>query len=40
VLISFEADFREREDWTNQFQWLKVNLEGFSNFFKPEIAKI
>jgi hypothetical protein len=40
VFISFQADFREREDWTNQFQWLKANLEGFSNFFKPEIAKI
>ena len=40
VIIGFKADFREREDWTNQFQWLKTNLEGFSNFFKSEIAKI
>lgn len=40
VLISFQADFREREDWINQFQWFKANLEGFFNFFRSEIAKI
>lgn len=40
VFISLEADFRKREDWINQLQWFKTNLEGFSNFFKPEIAKI
>jgi hypothetical protein len=40
VFISFKANFRDKQDWANQFQWLKANLERFSNFFKPEIAKI
>jgi hypothetical protein len=40
IFISLKADFREREDWANQFQWFKTNLENFSNFFRPEIAKL
>lgn len=40
VFISRIADYTNKEDWDEQFGWFKKNLERFSNFFKPEIAKM
>jgi hypothetical protein len=40
--ISLKAlgNFRDKNDWNNQFQWFKDNLEGFAKYFKPKIAKL
>jgi len=40
VIISYDADYTDKENWANQFMWFKENLEKFATFFKPEIAKI
>jgi hypothetical protein len=34
------ADYTDENDLTNQFQWFKVNLEKFNNFFRPFITLI
>jgi hypothetical protein len=40
IFITCSADYKNREDWVNQFVWFKGNLEKFADFFKPEIEKI
>jgi hypothetical protein len=27
-------------EWENQFQWFKDNLERFTKYFKPKVAKL
>ena len=40
IFIARNADYTDRKDWNNQFIWFKEHIEKFSNFFKPEIAKL
>ncbi len=40
VMLKATGDFSKKTDWPNQFKWFKVNLEKFSNYFKPKIAKL
>jgi Domain of unknown function (DUF4268) len=40
VFIARNADYTDKKDWNNQFIWFKEYTEKFSNFFKPEIAKL
>lgn len=40
VTLKLSADFSNRNDWKNQFDWFKDNLERFTQFFKPKIAKL
>ncbi|CAN5619560.1 DUF4268 domain-containing protein [soil metagenome] len=40
VFISCNSNYTDKEDWLNQFAWLKGNLEKISNFFKPEIERL
>ncbi len=40
VMLKASGDFTDRGAWKEQFQWFKENLERFSNFFKPLVAKL
>lgn len=40
VMLKASGDFTDRGAWKDQFQWFKENLERFSNFFKPLVAKL
>lgn len=40
VILRKDADYTNRPDWNNQFQWLKENLEKYVKFFKPLLTKI
>lgn len=40
VYINRNSSYSEKEDWEDQFKWLKENLEKFAKFFKPEIEKL
>ena len=37
---SHDADFGNRNDWKNQFEWLKEYIEKYVKFFKPIIKNI
>lgn len=40
VVLKISADFTDKKDWENQFEWFRVNLEKFMNYFKPHITKL
>jgi hypothetical protein len=40
VMLKSSADFSNKTDWTKQFAWFKDNLERYTKYFKPKIAKI
>ena len=37
VKLTKHADYKDEQDWGNQFQWFKVYLEKYYNFFYPLI---
>jgi hypothetical protein len=39
VILKTSGDFSNTDDWDNQFEWLKTNLEKCHKFFKPIIMK-
>jgi hypothetical protein len=39
VILKTSGDFSDTNDWDNQFEWLKTNLEKYFKFFKPIIMK-
>lgn len=39
VILKNTGDFSNTDDWDNQFEWLKTNLEKYHKFFKPIIMK-
>lgn len=40
VKLKTQGDFTNEKDWNRQFQWFKNNLEAFTKYFKPIIAKL
>jgi hypothetical protein len=40
VMLKSGADFSNKADWTKQFAWYKENLERYTKYFKPKIAKL
>lgn len=40
VMLKTSSDFTNKSDWNNQFQWFKENLEKYTKYFKPLIAKL
>jgi hypothetical protein len=40
VMLKAPGDFTDKNNWNNQFQWFKDNLERFIKYFKPKVAKI
>jgi len=40
VILRKQADYFNKADWDNQFQWFKENLENYVKFFKPLLTKI
>jgi hypothetical protein len=40
VKLTQVANFGERNDWENQFEWLKEYIEKYVKFFKPRIKNI
>lgn len=40
VSLRTSGNFTNKNDWDNQFQWFKENLEKFTTYFKPIISKI
>jgi hypothetical protein len=38
--LKTKGDFTDKNDWPNQFKWYKDNLERFTKYFKPIIAKL
>lgn len=40
VMLKSSADFSNKNDWTQQFAWFKDNLERYTKYFKPKIAKL
>jgi hypothetical protein len=40
VMLKSSADFSNKNDWKNQFLWFKDNLEKYTKYFKPKIAKL
>lgn len=39
VILKTSGDFSNSDDWDNQFEWFKTNLEKYHKFFKPIIMK-
>ena len=35
VILRLEADYTQKNEWENQFNWFKDNLEKFYKLFKP-----
>jgi len=40
VMLKAQGDFADMNEWENQFQWFKDNLEHFTKYFKPKVAKL
>jgi hypothetical protein len=40
IKLTREADFINRIDWENQFEWLKEHIEKYVSFFKPRIKNL
>lgn len=40
VMLKAPSDFTDKNDWNNQFQWFKDNLERFTEYFKPKVANL
>lgn len=40
IMLKYDADFTQKQNWNIQFLWFKDYLEKFTLFFKPIIAKL
>jgi hypothetical protein len=40
IWLYWEADFRERQQWTEQHKWLSDRLEVFQRVIKPRIDEL
>jgi hypothetical protein len=40
LYIRRAADIMTREDWPNQHEWLRTNLEKFHAVFAPRVKKL
>lgn len=40
ITLKSKSNFMIEDDWENQFEWFKRNLENFTTFFKPKLKKI
>ena len=40
VMLKSSSDFSNKNDWAKQFAWFKDNLERYTKYFKPKIAKL
>jgi hypothetical protein len=40
IMLKAEGYFANTNEWSSQFQWFKENLERFTKYFKPKIAKL
>jgi hypothetical protein len=40
VMLKAPGDFTDRNDWNIQFEWFKDNLERYTKYFKPKVAKL
>jgi len=40
VILRKTADFKNKSDWDNQFEWLKDHIEKYVRFFKPKIKNL
>jgi hypothetical protein len=40
VMLKAPGNFADKNDWNNQFHWFKENLERFTTYFKPKVAKL
>jgi hypothetical protein len=40
ITLKAEGNFANMNEWSSQFQWFKENLERFTKYFKPKIAKL
>jgi hypothetical protein len=40
VMLKVQGDFADMNEWENQFQWFKDNLERFTKYFKPKVANL
>jgi hypothetical protein len=40
VMLKAIGDFTDRNEWNNQFQWFKDNLERYMGYFKPKVVKL
>jgi hypothetical protein len=39
-MLKAPGDFADKNDWDNQFLWFRDNLERFTKYFKPKVAKL
>ena len=40
VMLKAKGDMNKKGDWENQFEWFKVHLEKFIQYFKPIIKRV
>ncbi len=40
VMLKYSADFKNKNDWPNQFKWFKEYLEKYTAFFKKRISEL
>lgn len=40
VILQKSADLKDRNDWNQQFEWLKEHIERYVRFFKKKISNI
>lgn len=40
VMLKSKGDMNKKGDWENQFEWFKVHLEKFIQYFKPIIKRV
>ncbi len=40
IMLKAPNNFTDRNDWNNQFQWFKDNLECFTKYFKLKVAEL
>jgi hypothetical protein len=40
VILEKPADFRNKSEWRQQFEWFKENIEKYVIFFKPRLNNI
>ena len=40
IWLYWDADFRERQQWSEQHEWLGDKLEAFQKVLKPRISEL
>jgi len=40
IILTSKGDMTNKNEWANQFQWFKENIESFTNYFKPIIKRM